>query len=159
VATSGYNRHNRFSEEIVVATRDVRVTRLIAEVEQERQLRLKAEQRASGLKSANQRLQSTVLKLKETGDGFGNKGSRLTPTCLVLRRSSGSCWWSRMRKSSRKRSTLSPLPSLLAELPPEAQRSGGKVVKCVSRDPTDTAPLASATVKEINGCMEDNDTP
>jgi hypothetical protein len=36
----------------------------MAEVEQERQLRLKAEQRASGLKSANQRLQSTVLKLK-----------------------------------------------------------------------------------------------
>jgi hypothetical protein len=34
------------------------------QVEQERQLRLKADQRASGLKSANQRLQSTVLKLK-----------------------------------------------------------------------------------------------
>jgi hypothetical protein len=48
----------------MVGTRDVRVTRLMAEVEQERQLRLRAEQRASGLKSANQRLQSTVLKLK-----------------------------------------------------------------------------------------------
>ena len=48
----------------MVMARDVRVTRLMAEVEQERQLRLKAEQRASGLKSANQRLQSTVLKLK-----------------------------------------------------------------------------------------------
>jgi hypothetical protein len=48
----------------MVGARDVRVTRLIAEVEQERQLRLKAEQRASGLKSANQRLQSTVLRLK-----------------------------------------------------------------------------------------------
>ena len=48
----------------MAAARDVRVTRLMAEVEQERQLRLKAEQRASGLKSANQRLQSTVLKLK-----------------------------------------------------------------------------------------------
>jgi hypothetical protein len=51
-------------EDAMVATRDVRVVRLMAEVEQERQLRLKAEQRASGLKSANQRLQSTVLKLK-----------------------------------------------------------------------------------------------
>jgi hypothetical protein len=51
-------------EDTVVETRDVRVVRLMAEVEQERQLRLKAEQRASGLKSANQRLQSTVLKLK-----------------------------------------------------------------------------------------------
>jgi hypothetical protein len=50
--------------DIVVATRDVRVIRLMAEIEEERQLRLKAEQRASGLKSANQRLQSTVLKLK-----------------------------------------------------------------------------------------------
>ena len=48
----------------MVGTRDVRVTRLMAEVEQERQLRLKAQQRASGLKSANQRLQSAVLKLK-----------------------------------------------------------------------------------------------
>ena len=48
----------------MAAARDVRVTRLMAEVEQERQLRLKAEQRASGLKSANQRLQSTVLRLK-----------------------------------------------------------------------------------------------
>jgi hypothetical protein len=48
----------------MVGARDVRVTRLMAEVEQERQLRRKAEQRASGLKSANQRLQSTVLKLK-----------------------------------------------------------------------------------------------
>jgi hypothetical protein len=48
----------------MAAARDVRVARLMAEVEQERQLRLKAEQRASGLKSANQRLQSTVLKLK-----------------------------------------------------------------------------------------------
>jgi hypothetical protein len=48
----------------MVETRDVRVARLMAEVEQERQLRLRAEQRASGLKSANQRLQSTVLKLK-----------------------------------------------------------------------------------------------
>jgi hypothetical protein len=48
----------------VVATTDVRITRLMAEVEQERQRRLKAEYRASGLKSANQRLQSTVLKLK-----------------------------------------------------------------------------------------------
>jgi hypothetical protein len=36
----------------------------MAEVQQERQLRLKAEQRASGLKSANVRLQSTVLKLR-----------------------------------------------------------------------------------------------
>jgi hypothetical protein len=36
----------------------------MAQVERERLLRLKAEQRASGLKSANQRLQSTVLKLK-----------------------------------------------------------------------------------------------
>jgi hypothetical protein len=51
-------------EGTVVESRDVRVTRLLAEVEQERQLRLKAEQRASGLKSANQRLQSTVLKLR-----------------------------------------------------------------------------------------------
>jgi hypothetical protein len=51
-------------EDTVAVTRDVRVARLTAEVEQERQLRLKAEQRASGLKSANQRLQSTVLKLK-----------------------------------------------------------------------------------------------
>ena len=51
-------------EDAVVETRDVRVIRLMAEVEQERRLRLKAEQRASGLKSANQRLQSTVLKLK-----------------------------------------------------------------------------------------------
>jgi hypothetical protein len=51
-------------EDTVVETRDVRVPRLMAEVEQERQLRQKAEQRASGLKSANQRLQSTVLKLK-----------------------------------------------------------------------------------------------
>jgi hypothetical protein len=51
-------------EDTVVAARDVRVARLMAEVEQERQLRLKAEQRASGLKSANQRLQSTVLRLK-----------------------------------------------------------------------------------------------
>jgi hypothetical protein len=51
-------------EDTVVAARDVRVVRLMAEVEQERQLRLKAEQRASGLKSANQRLQSTVLKLR-----------------------------------------------------------------------------------------------
>jgi hypothetical protein len=58
------NTSNRFLEDIVVATRDVRVTRLMAEVEQERQPRLKAEQRASGLKSANRRLQSTVLKLK-----------------------------------------------------------------------------------------------
>jgi hypothetical protein len=56
-----------------------------------------------------------------------------------------------MRKLSRKRSTLSPLPSLLAELPPKTQRNGGKVVKGISRDPTDTAPRASATVKEING--------
>jgi hypothetical protein len=48
----------------MVAGADVRVARLMAEVEQERQLRLKAEQRASGLKSANQRLQSTVLRLK-----------------------------------------------------------------------------------------------
>ena len=48
----------------MVETRDVRVVRLMAEVEQERQLRLKAEQRASGLKSANQRLQLAVLKLK-----------------------------------------------------------------------------------------------
>jgi hypothetical protein len=48
----------------MVETRDVRVARLMAEVEQERQLRLKAQQRASGLKSANQRLQSAVLKLK-----------------------------------------------------------------------------------------------
>ena len=48
----------------MVATRDVRVTRLMSEVAQERQLRLKAEQRASGLKSANQRLQSTVLRLR-----------------------------------------------------------------------------------------------
>jgi hypothetical protein len=48
----------------MVAGRDVRVARLMAEVEQEKRLRLKAEQRASGLKSANQRLQSTVLKLK-----------------------------------------------------------------------------------------------
>ena len=48
----------------MATTKDVGVTRLMAEVEQERQLRLKAEQRASGLKSANQRLQSTVLKLK-----------------------------------------------------------------------------------------------
>jgi hypothetical protein len=39
---------------------DACVARLMAEVEQERRLRLKAEQRASGLKSANQRLQSTV---------------------------------------------------------------------------------------------------
>jgi hypothetical protein len=54
-------------EDTVVAGRDVRVARLMAEVEQERQLRLKAEQRASGLKSANQRLQSTVLKLKAQG--------------------------------------------------------------------------------------------
>jgi hypothetical protein len=51
-------------EDTVVVARDVRVARLMAEVEQERQLRLKAEQRASGPKSANQRLQSTVLKLK-----------------------------------------------------------------------------------------------
>jgi hypothetical protein len=51
-------------EDAVVETRDVRVIRLMAEVEQEKQLRLRAEQRASGLKSANQRLQSTVLKLK-----------------------------------------------------------------------------------------------
>jgi hypothetical protein len=49
---------------MMAAVRDVRVTLLMAEVEQEKQLRLKAEQRASGLKSANQRLQSTVLKLK-----------------------------------------------------------------------------------------------
>ena len=48
----------------MATTKDVRVARLIAEVEQERQLRLKAEPRASGLKSANQRLQSAVLKLK-----------------------------------------------------------------------------------------------
>ena len=48
----------------MVTARDVRVAQLMAEVEQERRLRLKAEQRASGLKSANQRLQSTVLKLK-----------------------------------------------------------------------------------------------
>ena len=48
----------------MVAASDVRVVRLMAEVEQEKRLRLKAEQRASGLKSANQRLQSTVLKLK-----------------------------------------------------------------------------------------------
>ena len=48
----------------MVAASDVRVAHLIAEVEQERQLRLKAEQRASGLKSANQRLQYTVVKLK-----------------------------------------------------------------------------------------------
>jgi hypothetical protein len=48
----------------VATARDVHVARLMAEVEQERRLRLKAEQRASGLKSANQRLQSTVLKLK-----------------------------------------------------------------------------------------------
>jgi hypothetical protein len=51
-------------EDTVAAASAVRVARLMAEVEQERQLRLKAEQRASGLKSANQRLQSTVLKLK-----------------------------------------------------------------------------------------------
>jgi hypothetical protein len=48
----------------MVAAGYVRIVNLMAEVEQERQLRLKAEQRASGLKSANQRLQSTVLKLK-----------------------------------------------------------------------------------------------
>jgi hypothetical protein len=48
----------------MVTGTEVRVARLMAEVEQERRLRLKAEQRASGLKSANQRLQSTVLKLK-----------------------------------------------------------------------------------------------
>ena len=52
---------------------------------------------------------------------------------------------------SRKSSTLAPLPSLLAEQPPKAQRNGGKVVKGTSRDPTDTSPPASATVKEING--------
>jgi hypothetical protein len=55
-----------------------------------------------------------------------------------------------MRKSSRKRSTLSPLPSLLAELPPEAQRSG-KVVRGILRGPTDTALSASRTAKEIKG--------
>jgi hypothetical protein len=48
----------------MVTGRDVHVARMMAELEQERRLRLKAEQRASGLKSANQRLQSTVLKLK-----------------------------------------------------------------------------------------------
>jgi hypothetical protein len=48
----------------MATARDVQVARLMAEVEQERRLRLKAEQRASGLKSANQRLQSTVLRLK-----------------------------------------------------------------------------------------------
>jgi hypothetical protein len=48
----------------MTTARDVHVARLMAEVEQERRLRLKAEQRASGLKSANQRLQTTVLKLK-----------------------------------------------------------------------------------------------
>jgi hypothetical protein len=36
----------------MVETRDVHVARLMAEVEQERLPRLKAEQRASGLKSA-----------------------------------------------------------------------------------------------------------
>jgi hypothetical protein len=55
---------------------------------------------------------------------------------------------SRMRKSSRKRSTLSPLPSLLAEMPTEAQRSSGKVMTGSWRDPTDTAPSASRTTKE-----------
>jgi hypothetical protein len=42
----------------MATARDVHVARLMAEVEQERRLRLKAEQRASGLQSANQRLQS-----------------------------------------------------------------------------------------------------
>jgi hypothetical protein len=48
----------------MVTTRDVHVAHLMAEVEQEKRLRLKAEQRTSGLKSANQRLQSTVLRLR-----------------------------------------------------------------------------------------------
>jgi hypothetical protein len=55
-----------------------------------------------------------------------------------------------MRKASQKRSTLPTLPSLLAEPPPEAQRSG-KVVRGTWRDPTDTAPSASRTAKEIKG--------
>jgi hypothetical protein len=48
----------------MAAARDVHVARLTAELEREKRLWLKAEQRASGLKSANQRLQSTVLELK-----------------------------------------------------------------------------------------------
>jgi hypothetical protein len=53
----------------MVGARDVRVARLMAEVEQERQLRLKAEQRASRLKSANQGLQSTLLSMSLAGCG------------------------------------------------------------------------------------------
>jgi hypothetical protein len=59
-----YHGFKTFLEDTMVTAKDVHVARLMAEVEQERRLRLKAEQRASGLKSANQRLQSTVLKLK-----------------------------------------------------------------------------------------------
>ena len=61
----------------MATARDVQVARLMAEVEQERRLRLKAEQRASGLKSANQRLQSTVLKLKaQVMDSAGSTKDR-----------------------------------------------------------------------------------
>jgi hypothetical protein len=56
--------HETFRGDTMVITRDVHVARLMAEVEQQRRLRLKAEQRASGLKSANQRLQSMVLRLR-----------------------------------------------------------------------------------------------
>jgi hypothetical protein len=56
--------HETFRGDTMVITRNVHVARLMAEVEQEKRLRLKAEQRASGLKSANQRLQSTVLRLR-----------------------------------------------------------------------------------------------
>jgi hypothetical protein len=59
-----YHWRKTFSEDIMAMARDVHVARLMAEVEKEKQRRLKAEQRASGLKSANQRLQSVVLRLK-----------------------------------------------------------------------------------------------
>jgi hypothetical protein len=80
-----YHQHETFSEDTMATARDVHVAHLMAEVEQERRLRLKAEQRASGLKSANQRLQSAVLKLKAPlmDSASRAKRSRVTLSCFA----------------------------------------------------------------------------
>jgi hypothetical protein len=54
-------------------------------------------------------------------------------------------------RRGRRGTTLTQLPSLIAERPPEAQLAGGRVFRTEWRDPMDTLPTASRLPRTVSG--------
>jgi hypothetical protein len=55
------------------------------------------------------------------------------------------------RRGRGKSATLTELPSLIAERPPDIQLATGKVLKDVWRDPQDDRPTSARTAREVSG--------